>query len=258
MDASHYAELLREAATTKTPISNLRDTIGIEDIAFAYQIQQLNTTARILGGARVLGKKIGLTSKSVQTQLGVDQPDFGMLFDDMEVQNGGQISLSAIMQPKVEGELAFVLGEDLTDDQLTTVDVMKAIAFVLPSIEIVGSRIANWDIKITDTIADNASASHFVLGHTPKLITAIDIVNTEMLLTSEGKTVSSGNGSACLGSPINAILWLAKTMVKMETPLLEGDIILTGALGSMHPIEKAQRVEATFSGIGNVSVEFID
>ncbi len=258
MEASHFADLLRQAEATRIPIGNLRDTIGIEDLQFAYEIQQLNTAARILGGARVLGKKIGLTSKSVQSQLGVDQPDFGMLFDDREVENGGEIAISEIMQPKVEAELAFVLGEDLVSEHLTMLDVMKAISFVLPSIEIVGSRIENWDIKITDTIADNASASHFVLGHTPKLITDIDIVNTKMELTSDEQIVSSGKGSACLGSPINAALWLARTMVELGTPLLAGEILLTGALGPMHAIDKAQHIEATFSGIGSVSVRFVD
>jgi len=258
MEATHYSNLLRQAEATQMPISNLRDTIGVEDIAFAYQIQQINTALRVEGGARIIGKKIGLTSKAVQNQLGVDQPDFGMLFDDREVENGGQISLSELMQPKVEAELAFVLGEDLRSDHITTIDMMKAIAFVLPSIEIVGSRIANWDIKITDTIADNASASHFVLGHTPKLITEIDIVNTEMQVIADRAQISSGTGGACLGSPLNAALWLARTMVEMGTPLLAGEVLLTGALGPMHTIDKPQTVEATFSGIGSVSVEFVD
>ena len=178
------AESIRKAETNRTPISPIREQIGVTDIASAYKIQNINTILRLQNGARVIGKKIGLTSPSVQKQLGVDQPDFGMLFDDMELLNGQAISISEIMQGKAEAEIAFVLAEDIDHESITLTELMECIDYALPAIELVGSRIENWDIKITDTIADNASASHFVLGHTPKTLDEFDVVDCKMYMLS--------------------------------------------------------------------------
>ena len=250
------AKKLRDAQNTKTPIDPIRSDIGGTDIDLAYQIQTINTEHRVEGGARIVGKKIGLTSKVVQKQLGVDQPDFGVLFHDMEVLNGQSISIKEILQPKVEAEIAFVLGEDLDMEALTIVDVIDAIDYMLPSIEIVGSRIKAWDVKITDTVADNASASHYVLGHTPKTIDELDVVNTEMVMKINGEVQSQGKGAACLGSPLNALLWLAQKMQEMDEPLQAGEVILSGALGPFYDVKAGDQVTAEFTGLGSVSVSF--
>jgi 2-keto-4-pentenoate hydratase len=248
---------LRKAEEQKMTCAPIRDLIAADDLQSAYAIQKLNTDFRILNGDRIVGRKIGLTSKAVQTQLGVDQPDFGSLFASREVLNGGEAKVSEMMQPRVETEIAFVLGTDLDHDNLGITDILQAIDFGLASIEIVGSRIKDWDIRIADTIADNASASHFVLGHQPTPLSFFDVVNCKMTMRVNGRLVSEGKGSSCMGSPINATLWLAKTMAANGTPLKAGDVLLTGALGPVFPVKAGDFVEAGIEGLGTVSVNFI-
>ncbi len=257
MEAKDYAAKLRQAQVTKTTIAPLRDEIGEHNEELAYAIQQINTNHKLVDGARIVGKKIGLTSLKVQEQFGISTPDFGILFDDMEVLNGLSLPVSETMQPKVEGELAFVLGGSLDGDNLTIIDVINAIDYVLPSIEIVGSRIENWNIRIADTVADNASASHYVLGHTPKMLDDIDIVNCKMNMTINGELKSSGSGKDCMGSPLNAVLWLARKMQSLGEPLQAGELILSGSLGPMVVVESGDQVEAVFEGLGTVSVSFV-
>jgi len=256
--ATQYALDLRNAYKHKTAIEPLRNDIGIEDLAFAYEIQNANTAFRMNNGARLIGKKIGLTSDAVQSQLGVDQPDFGILFDDMEVLNGRSVSISQLMQPKAEAEIAFVLAEDLDDDKLTIMDLIAAIDYAVPAIEVVGSRIRDWDIKITDTIADNASASHFVIGHRPRTIDEFDMVSTIMTMTKNGVVVSEGSGAACLGSPLNATLWLARKMIELGNPLQAGELILSGAVGPMTGVAAGDKLVASFEGFGDVSLSFTE
>jgi len=255
-DLKSLASVLREADETKIPCAPMRTVIGIEDIATAYKIQDVNNNLRVEKGGRIVGRKIGLTSKAVQKQLGVDQPDYGALFHDMEVLNGGTIPWNETMQPKVEAEIAFVLSKDLPSADIGTLDVLGAIDYALVSLEIVGSRIENWNIRITDTIADNASASHFVLGHQPMKLNQIDLINCKMVMAKNGDLVSEGKGAACLGSPINATLWLAQTMAKLGTPLKAGDLVLSGALGPMATVEAGDLVTASIDGLGTVSVVF--
>lgn len=251
------AKRLREAAATGKTCEPVRHLIGETDIAAAYAVQEINTAHRLTNGARIVGSKIGLTSPAVQRQLGVSQPDFGMLFTDREVWNGGEISMSQLMQPKAEVEIAFVLGKDLTGSSMTSVDVISAVEYALASIEIVGSRIESWNIRITDTIADNASASHFVVGHRPVRLENIDLVNCKMFLEKNGELASEGTGSACLGSPLNALLWLAKTMARLGKPLRAGDLILTGALGPMVNVTAGDHCRAVIEGLSEVSVRFV-
>ena len=256
MEAKDYAAKLRQAQATKTPISPLRDDIGEHNEELAYAIQQVNTNHKLVDGARIVGKKIGLTSIKVQEQFGISTPDFGILFDDMEVLNGLSLPISEVMQPKIEGELAFVLGGSLDNDKLTIVDIINSIDYVLPSLEIVGSRIENWNIRIADTVADNASASHYVLGHTPKMLDDIDIVNCKMNMTINGELKSSGSGKDCLGSPLNAVLWLARKMQSVGQPLQAGELILSGSLGPMVVVNAGDHVDAEFEGLGSVSISF--
>jgi 2-keto-4-pentenoate hydratase len=256
--AKEAAARLMEAAKSGEVCAPVRDLIGITDLPMAYGAQNIISHARLQAGARLVGRKIGLTSLAVQKQLGVDQPDFGMLFDDMEVMHDGVIPWSELMQPKAEGEIAFVMKQDLPNPSITMSELISAIDYALASIEIVGSRIENWNIRITDTIADNASASHFVLGHRPISLENIDLLNCSMVMTKNGEPVSQGTGADCMGSPLNATLWLAKTMATLGNPLKAGDIVLSGALGAMTPVEPGDKVVAKFDTLGEVSVQFGD
>jgi 2-keto-4-pentenoate hydratase len=256
MSLSPPATALWRAARIASPCPPVRATIGETDIAAAYAVQEEITTQRIAQGARLVGRKIGLTASSVQAQLGVDQPDYGMLFDDMDVPNGGIIAPGRLIQPRVEAEIAFILGRDLPEDGLTTADIIGAIDWVVPALEIVDSRIADWDIRITDTIADNASSGLFVLGHDARRIDAIDLIGCGMALERNGELASSGAGVACLGSPINAILWLARVMAKAGRPLAAGDVVMSGALGPVVSSKPGDTFEARINGLGAVRITF--
>ncbi len=250
------AERLRGAEETKITCEPIRDLLGITNLEDAYAVQQINSELRLTEGAKIVGSKIGLTAPVVQKQLGVDQPDFGSLWDDREIKDGGNISMSELMQPKAEAEIAFMLGKDLDKEGLTIEELKDAIDYALVSIEIVGSRIKNWDIKITDTIADNASASHWVIGSKKTLLKDVDLEHCKMTMTSNSETVSEGVGSNCLGSPLNAMLWLAQKMISLGNPLKAGHLILSGALGPMYNINEGDDITATIEGLGSVNVKF--
>lgn len=250
------AQQLREVYRTKQVCTPIRAIIGTEDVATAYAIQKFNNQLLIDNGARVTGYKIGLTSKVIQERFGISQPDFGVLFDTMEVLNGDSIAASKLIQPKAEGEIALVLKNDLPNHTITAVELISNIDYILPAIEIVGSRIKNWDISITDTIADNASSSHYVVGHQPVKLENVDIISCEMKMTRNGELVSTGKGGDCLGSPINATLWLCNKMAQLGTPLKAGQLIFSGSLGPFVTIKAGDTFEASFSGLGKVSVSF--
>lgn len=253
MTPEEIAQTIRQAGKTKTTCNPIRPYIKEKDLSTAYQIQRINIDDKIKTGAKEVGKKIGLTSEKVQKQLGVDQPDFGILLDDMQFKNGSAIPFSELMQPKAEAEIAFILKEDLTQERITMENIVSAIDYALPAIEIVGSRIENWDIKITDTIADNASSSHFVLGEKPVELKDIDLKNCQMQLYLNDEKASEGQGKDCLGNPLNAVLWLAQKMQELNNPLRKGEIILSGALGPMVSISKADRIKATIEGLEEIS-----
>lgn len=234
----------------------VRDLIALDDVASAYAVQEHNTRIWLDQGRRLVGRKIGLTSQAVQKQLGVDQPDFGMLFADMAVCDDEAVALGRVIQPKVEAEVAFVLERDLTMEQATVADLMRAIGYAVAAIEIVGSRVANWDIRLVDTVADNASSGLFVLGNTPFLLNGLDLRDCTMHMTRNGESVSSGVGHACLGHPLNATLWLARKMVEVGRPLQAGDIVLSGALGPMSVVSPGDRFEAHIDGLGSVRAAF--
>jgi len=252
------AQRLREAGQRGVPIAPIRDELPEGDAAAAYAVQKLNTDYHLKHGRRLVGRKIGLTSKVVQKQLGVDQPDFGMLFADMARCDGDEIPLSSVMQPKVEAEVALVLERDLTAAQPTLAEVISAVAYALPAIEIVGSRIENWNIRLTDTIADNASAGLFVLGAVPVRLDGLDLRLCGMVMERRGDQVSIGAGAACLGNPLNAATWLARTMVEVGAPLRAGDIIMTGALGPMVQVAAGDVITVRISELGSVRVGFCD
>ena len=249
------ASQLRQAMNEMTPCAPIRSNIA-HDLDQAYQIQQINHAIRLQNGAKLVGRKIGLTAPSVQKQLGVDQPDFGMLYHDMEILHGHEVPWNKCILPKAEVEIAFVLGQNLDQDNLTSHSIISAVDYVLPCIEIVDSRIENWDINILDTIADNASASFYVLGHSPKRLDQIDILSCTMQMHKNNELVSEGKSSACMHSPINAMLWLAKTMKTAGLPLQKGDVILSGALGPVIDAQPEDHFSATISSLGSVEVKF--
>lgn len=256
---AHAAEQLWRAKQQNRvcePIRLLAGEAGFS-LADAYQIQLLNTVKAQQSGRRIVGHKIGLTSKVVQAQLKVDQPDFGCLFDDMIYADGEGIILEHILQPRVEAEIALVLKHDLSHERHTVVDVLNAIDYVLPTIEIVGSRVRDWDISLVDTVADNASCGAVVVGSRPIKAEQLDFRRCGMVLTRQGEVVSSGTGAMCLGNPLIAAVWLANTMVEMGTPLKAGELILTGALGAMVSVNEAGVYEAQIQGLGSVTASFV-
>ena len=249
------AQQLRDAQVQGEPCAPVRELIGDSDITAAYEVQRINNDLRVAKGGRVVGLKIGLTSLAVQKQLGVDQPDFGLLFADTEVKNGGGVMVSSILQPKAEAEIAFVMKHDLTGD-ITLERAKAAIDYAVGAIEIVGSRVLNWDIRITDTVADNASASHFVLGDVRQDVNELDLASVKMQLKKNGEVVSEGMGAACMGNPLLALVWLAQTFADLGTPLKAGDIVLSGALGPMCAGEAGDTFAASIEGFGTVSFTF--
>ena len=251
------AARLRQAAESGKPIPPIRETLEGGGVAAAYAVQQANTDHALKQGRRLVGRKIGLTSKSVQKQLGVDSPDFGMLFADMALYDGEEIAMKRVLQPKVEAEIAFVLERDLTRPGATLADVVSAIAYALPAVEIVGSRIENWNIKLLDTIADNASSGLFVLGTQPRKLEQIDLRLCGMAMERRGEPVSFGAGVACLGNPLNAALWLARTMVEVGSPLKAGDLIMSGALGPMVGASAGDVIDTRINGVGTVRAAFV-
>ncbi|WFF01020.1 fumarylacetoacetate hydrolase family protein [Micromonospora sp. WMMD964] len=250
---------LADARSTGKPCPPLRGRLLPEgDVESAYRVQQLQARAWQGRGERRVGAKIGLTSRAVQETFGVFQPDFGMLTDAMAVGDGVEVPIDRLLQPRVEAEIAFVLDKDLSDPQITTVDLIRAVDHVLPAIEIVDSRIAAWDISIVDTVADNASSGLFVLGTTPRRLADVDLRLCGMVLEHAGEPVSVGAGAACLGNPLHALHWLAGTLARAGDPLRAGDVVLSGALGPMVPVTPGAAYEARISGLGSVRTCFSD
>jgi 2-keto-4-pentenoate hydratase len=250
------AKRLRDAYKSCKPCEPIRTLLPAGDIDAAYEVQEINTRKRIKSGARLVGRKIGLTSKTIQTQLGVDRPDFGMLFDDMAVPDGEEVASSRLIAPRVEGEVAYVLDHDLKMERPTTTDVINAIAYATPAIEIVDSRIRGWDINIQDTIADNASAVLYVLGNQKVDLDDFDGRMCGMVVENRGEPVSVGAGLACLGHPVNAVRWLAEEMVRRGRHLEDGDVVMSGALGPMVGVEKGEVYEVRINGLGSVRAAF--
>jgi 2-keto-4-pentenoate hydratase len=251
------ADRLIAAAAGPLACDPVRDILGDHDIASAYAVQRLLTEDSLARGRLIVGHKIGLTSPAVQRQLGVDQPDSGVLFADMRVATGATVPPRKLLQPKVEAEIAFILAEDL-DGDLSESRVRAAAGVAVPAIEIVDSRVRDWSISIVDTIADNGSSALFVLGTGAAAAADLDFSSRTMRLTQDGVVVSTGRGSDCLGSPLNALRWLARTAQDNGSPLRAGHIVLSGALGPMVPVRPGSTYAAEIDGIGSVEVSFAE
>jgi 2-keto-4-pentenoate hydratase len=222
----------------------------------AYAVQAINTRFWQDQGRRIVGRKAGLTAKAVQAQLGVDQPDFGVLFEDMQIADGGILDPARALQPKAEAEVAIVLGSALTDLETTSDMVAAAVKSVHAAIEIVDSRIADWKISFADTVADNGSSAFYVIATEGKPLDGLDLYTCGMVLEVNGQVVSLGAGAACLGHPLNAAAWLASTLAKRGEPLQAGAVILTGALGPMQTINPGSRVKTIIGGLGSCSFTY--
>jgi 2-keto-4-pentenoate hydratase len=247
---------LRNAAATRIPCPPVRDLIGSDDVAAAYAVQRLVAEARLADGGVIVGRKIGLTSEAVQHQLSVSQPDFGLLFADMQYDAAEPLPLGRLLQPKVEAEIAFVLGDDLVDGDLDDDQVSAAVAEVAAALEICDSRIADWNITFGDTVADNASAGAFVLGSERWTLNEVTPREVTMTMTVTGQPDSTGTGAACLGDPLLALQWLARQARELGDPLLAGQVVLSGALGPMRPVAPGAEVRLISSELGGISVRF--
>jgi 2-oxopent-4-enoate/cis-2-oxohex-4-enoate hydratase len=259
MDKNRITQLgdeLYEALIGKIMVAPLTEREPSMTLDDAYAVQQQLLSRRQASGARVIGKKVGVTSKAVMNMLEVYQPDFGYLLDDMLYNDGDSIPRDSLIQPRAEGEIAFVLKHDLNGPGVSAADVLRATDFVMPCFEIVDSRIRDWKIRIQDTIADNASCGVFVLGNGAVDPRKIDLTTCGMVLEKNGEIVATGAGAAALGNPLNAVAWLANTMGRLGVPLRAGEVVLSGALAAMFPAAAGDHFRVTIGGIGGCGVRF--
>jgi 2-keto-4-pentenoate hydratase len=259
LEIESIAKALIKAEEERNPIDPITDGHPYITIEDAYKIQKKVVEIKLFTkkGLRIVGKKIGLTSKAMQKMFGIDQPDYGHLFNYMYVEDGSTISLSELIQPRIEAEIAFVLKEDLEGPGVTVADVLRAAEGVMPALEIIDSRIKNWKIKIQDTIADNASSGKFVLGGVLVPVKDLDLRLIGVVLEVNGEVVATATGAAVLGNPATAVAWLANKLAEYGEKLRKGEIILSGSFVAAVPVEKGMFVKATFSRLGAVSIKFI-
>ena len=243
--------------TALVPLTEREPGITIDD---AYRISTRLLERRLADGERVVGKKIGVTSKAVQQMLDVHQPDFGFLTDRMQVADGATVSLAGagLIQPRAEGEIAFVLKRDLAGPGITRADVLEATDHVRPCFEIVDSRIRDWKIRIQDTVADNASCGVFVLGRERSDPRALDLAAARLVMHRNGEPAGEGLGSAVQGHPAEAVAWLANTLGAFGIPFLKGEVILSGSLAPLVPARSGDHFELSIDGLGGASVRFAD
>lgn len=256
-DARHEAALaLAKAERDRQPIVPLSETYPGLEVADAYGIQRLGVTERLAGGAQIKGHKVGLTSKAMQEQFAVAEPDYGHLLSDMFVLEAATIPVTELCAPRVEVEVAFVLAETLAGPGLTVADVLRATAFVLPAIEVIDSRIVDWRITLPDTIADNASSARVVLGASPARIDALDLRLVGAVLYKNGDVAETGVSGAVLGNPASAVCWLANKLAGFDMALDAGQVIMPGSCTRAVAVGPGDHVRAEFDGLGSVSVGF--
>lgn len=252
------AEALLRARTELVQIPPLRNSHGLATLDEAYAVQDAVNCRWIADGRRPVGRKIGLTSPAVQAQMGIDQPDFGMLWADYVFNEGEVVDTGRFMQPKVELEVAFVMDKGFEDREAPMAELIRRIAYAVPALEVVDTAIRDWDIRLVDTVADNASGGGLLLGLGARRLTDIDLRLCGGILSRNGSVVSRGLGVDCMGSPLNAALWLARKMAELGQPLSEGDIVMSGAFGPMVPVGSGEVYLAEIAGFAPIQVRFDD
>lgn len=255
---SRAVQLLDEAydkhISITEPLSVQDPSMTIDD---AYAIQMERIEVATSKGDRITGKKIGLTSVAMQNLLGVDQPDYGHLLQSMAVPNGGEVPLGKLFQPKIEGEIAFVLKKDLVGPNVTAEDVLNATDYVVPAIEIVDSRIKDWKIKLVDTVADNASCGLYVLGTNRMNVNDVDLKSIYMQLLQNNEVINEGKGTDVLGDPAICVAWLANKLHDYNVVLKAGEVILSGALSAAVEAKPGDQFTASFTTLGEAKVQFV-
>lgn len=257
LDANAVADGLTEATRSGRGVAPPR-TMGVATLDDAYAVQQCLVAAAVADGRRVVGNKVGLTSRVMQEQLGVDEPDFGVLFDDMVLDDGADLATVPypLVAPRVEAEIAFLLGRDVTGPGTTAVDVLRATEAVTASLEVIDSRVANWDIELVDTVADNASSAYAVLGSGLRDPRQVDLALAGVVMRSGGEVVGTGAGAAALGHPANAVAWLANTLAARGECLSAGAVVLSGACHAAVAVAPGDAVEAEIAGLGGVRLRW--
>jgi 2-oxopent-4-enoate hydratase len=235
------------------PLSAADPTLTLGD---AYAIAQRNVDRRLAAGERLLGRKVGLTSRPMQEQLGVDEPDFGALLSPMFVEEGDPVDVGTLLSPRIEAEIAFVMARDLSGPGVTSSSALRAVAGALPALEIIDSRIADWRITLVDTVADNASSARVVLGGRLTPVADLDLRLVGMALSVNGEVVETGAGAAVLGNPIRCVAWLANRLADFGQGLAAGDVVLAGALHRALPVAAGDVVRAEFAHLGAVTTRF--
>ena len=247
---------LAEAERSRRPISPLTEAHPDIDVVDAYEIQLINIRQKVAEGARIIGHKVGLSSEAMQKMMNVDEPDYGHLLADMEVFEDQPVASGRFLYPRVEVEVGFILSDDLPGAGCTEDDVLAATAAFAPSIELIDTRITNWQIKLCDTIADNASSAGWVLGEARVSPKDIDIKNINAVLTNNGEVVAEGRSDAVLGNPVTAVAWLARKVEAFGVRLKAGDIVLPGSCTRAIDAPPGSHFVADFSGLGSVRLDF--
>lgn len=257
MDYQAYADKLWEAESDRVQIDRLTDSNPEMTVADAYRVQLLNVKRRLENGEKLIGMKIGLTSAAMQKMLNVSVPDYGHLFDRMLLTNGQVCHVDQLIQPRAEGEISFCLNKTLKGPGVTVADVYEATRYVVPSIEIVDSRIKDWKIKLQDTIADNGSSARLMVGSGMTPIENVDMKLTGMVMEKNGELVNSGCAAEVWGNPAAAVACLANMLSEFDIELPAGSIVMAGALTGMVPVEAGDVITCSFTGMGSVTVKFM-
>lgn len=256
MTVTTFAEALQQAYETKQPIAPLTSSNPALTVDEAYAIQLAQIDARVAQGDVIVGKKIGLTSKVMQQMFNVTEPDYGHILQSMVVADGDDVSLKALLQPKIEFEIAFVLKEDIQGPGVTAEHIVRATDYVVPAFEIIDSRIADWQIRFEDTVADNGSSAYVIIGGTPTKLDDVDLATVGMNISRNGQYIDHATGAAVMGNPIEAVVWLANALGKYNIALKAGEFVLAGALTAALPVVAGETYRADFAHLGAIQVTF--
>jgi 2-keto-4-pentenoate hydratase len=251
------AQELLAAESQHAPVAAITDRVPGFSVEDAYGVQAIVLSRRLSDGRKIVGRKVGLTSKAMQTMFGVDQPDYGVLLDNMLIKNRAAYPMASLLQPRIEPEIAFKMKKGLRGPNVTLEQVLDATDYVFPSLEVIDSRIRDWKIKLQDTIADNASSARVVVGTKQVAIDGLDLAKEELTFEKNGEVLGRATGEAVLGNPANAVAWLANTLHRYGASINAGDIVMPGALTGATPVKVGDTVKATFKRVGTVSVRFV-